>query len=369
MLDDEIPAESGRFASENKRRNDLHAPIPSRSHLEEILSVAFVASLKTEEARPSTFALAYISREGLAEGEQTVVAFARPRELTAANVTKIAAGTDPYATSVCIFPSAGRLMIWGLAHAPTRPLLLGSKKSNVNWQHQFFLVRAPAAGVLYAYYHLRLQMLYAHGSLRFELEHGRLTEIFRDRALVENAEEIAQIVSRIREHGRGGTILLSDPGAPSPPIGLDLTYAFSEPCSLLKDVVSELEKGGHEQKLEDRAAAALDFIAELSQVDGAVHLGSDLTMYGYGGKIQVPSAGNLSLLVEDPETGAESEGTEADLSGMRHRSAASFCSLQTGQAIAVVVSQDGEVSFFGRESGGRVRKIGPFVLGAGITVT
>jgi hypothetical protein len=369
MQEDHLPAGSGARAVENRLGNDIHAPIPSREHLDELLSVAFIASLKTEEVRASTFTLAYISREGLASGRHTVVEFARPRELTAANVTKIAAGTDPYSTSVCVSPREGRLMIWGLAHAPVRPLSLGSKRTTVNREHGFLLIRTPSPGVLYAYYHVRLQMLYAHGSLQFELEHGRLTQIFRDHALADNGEVIAQIVTRIREHGRGGTILLTDPGAAAPPAGLDLSYAFAEPSLVLKDAVAAFERSGGEHQVQERTEAAIDFIAELSQVDGAVHLGSDLTMYGYGGNIQIPAADSLNLLIEDPETGVVSEGTEADLPGMRHRSAASFCSLQAGQALAVVVSQDGDVSFFGREASGRVRKIGPFVLGTSITLT
>ncbi len=359
---------SGSGAEENRRRNDLYAPIPSREHLDELLSVAFVASLKTEEVRQSTFALAYISPDGLTHSRYTVVAFAQPRELTAASVAKIAAGTDPYATSVCVFPKDGQLRIWGLAHAPARPLFLAHRKADSSWEHSFFLVRAPAPGVLYAYYHVRLQMLYAHGTLRFELEPGRLTQIFRDRALVDNGEEIAQLVARIRVHGRGGTILLTDPVSSTPPAGLDLTYAFAVPSAALKDAVAELEKNTDSEKLEHRAAAALDFVSELSQVDGAVHLGSDLTVFGYGGRILVPSEA-FPLLVEDPETGTVRQGVDADLPGMRHRSAASFCALQTGQALAVVVSQDGDVSFFGREPDGTVRKIGPFVLGIGITIT
>jgi hypothetical protein len=368
LCDDEVPSKTGPQAAEDKRRNDLYAPIPTREHLDELLSVAFVASLKTEEVRPSTFALAYISPAGLTHSRYTVVTFAQPRELNAADVAKIAAGTDPYATSVCVYPRNGRLEIWGLAHMPDQPMLLVHRRVEL-WEHSFLLLRTPSPGVLYVHYHVRLQMLYAHGTLRFELAPGRLTQIFRERALVDNGDEIAQIVTRIRRNGRGGTILLTDPRAAAAPIGLELTYAFAQPSTVLKDALAALEKNPDNEKVEHRAAAALDFVSELSQVDGAVHLGADLTVYGYGGKILVPLEGGLELLMEDPETGAVRRGREADLPGMRHRSAASFCALQTGPAVAVVVSQDGDVSFFGREPDGRVRKIGPFVLGVGIAIT
>jgi hypothetical protein len=54
---------------------------------------------------------------------------------------------------------------------------------------------------------------------------------------------------------------------------------------------------------------------------------------------------------------------------MRHRSAALFCAQQAGVALAIVVSQDGDVTLFGRQpADGYVRSIGPFALGVGIGV-
>ena len=164
LCDDEVPSRTGPQAAEDKRRNDLYAPIPTREDLDELLSVAFVASLKTEEVRPSTFALAYITPAGLTNSRYTVVTFARPRELSAGDVAKIAAGTDPYATLVCVYPRNGRLEIWGLAHAPDQPMMLVHRHAEL-WEHSFLLLRAPAPGVLYVHYHVRLQMLYAHGTL------------------------------------------------------------------------------------------------------------------------------------------------------------------------------------------------------------
>jgi|GEM_PF-6257269 hypothetical protein len=54
---------------------------------------------------------------------------------------------------------------------------------------------------------------------------------------------------------------------------------------------------------------------------------------------------------------------------MRHRSAALFCAWQAGQALAIVVSQDGDVTLFGRQDDGAVRRIGPYALGVGLAVS
>jgi len=53
---------------------------------------------------------------------------------------------------------------------------------------------------------------------------------------------------------------------------------------------------------------------------------------------------------------------------MRHRSAALFCARQQGQALAIVVSQDGDVTLFGRQKDGVVRRKGPYALGVGLAV-
>ena len=64
----------------------------------------------------------------------------------------------------------------------------------------------------------------------------------------------------------------------------------------------------------------------------------------------------------------ESASIEKDYRGMRHRSAAQFCANQPGQALALVVSQDGDVTLVARRDDGTVHKMGPYASGIGVAM-
>src|SRR6185295_2406861 len=76
--------------------------------------------------------------------------------------------------------------------------------------------------------------------------------------------------------------------------------------------------------------ALSDTVDRATSVDGCVVLTRKLQLLGFGGEIRVPTEHSLD---EDRHTGT------------RHRSAARFCKKFPG-AIALVVSQDGQVSIF-----------------------
>jgi hypothetical protein len=54
--------------------------------------------------------------------------------------------------------------------------------------------------------------------------------------------------------------------------------------------------------------------------------------------------------------------------GMRHRSAAQFCANHSGQALTLVVSQDGDVTLVWRGDDATVHKIGPYASGIGVAM-
>ena len=217
---------------------------------------------------------------------------------------------------------------------------------------------------MYHWHHLHL--LFVRGRTYFSPPSGRLQEILRDRADLNplHATAVSQIATRVSIQGHGGTILITPPENELRAGLLDVAYPFSPPWSLLRDAVSEPIT-----TLDDRPAErhALDVVAQLSQLDGAVHLTSDLKIRGFGAKINVSSE-PFALFAEDVDGTNRRELPLSLIPGTRHRSAASFCAQQTGQALAIVVSQDGDVSLFDGNSDGSVLRIGPFVLGTGLTV-
>jgi hypothetical protein len=73
------------------------------------------------------------------------------------------------------------------------------------------------------------------------------------------------------------------------------------------------------------------------------------------------------VVIEDPrDPGVERRDKPSSMGGNRHRSALCFCKQQEGLALALVASQDGNLSLFARRSDGLVHAIRPYELGVGL---
>jgi hypothetical protein len=119
---------------------------------------------------------------------------------------------------------------------------------------------------------------------------------------------------------------------------------------------------------EEQHDEALDFVARLTAVDGAVVVRDDLTLLGFGATIAIPPAGAPEeVLVEDPTAPGEVTSTTIeDVGGNRHRAAACYCAQQRDVALAFVASQDGDLSVFIRRADGAVHCLRPYELGIGL---
>jgi len=343
-------------------------PLPDFETLGVMLDVAFAASMEPEEGRFATFSLGFVPR-----GRQTTlykeVPFTTAIELSTANVARLAGATDPALTSLALWREPqGEPRIWGLITSENQGLGSSPAQENPTFlpRAPFFSIRARAPGVLGVYHWHQLHLLFVRGGIYFSPPSGRLQEILRDGAGLKplDATAVSQIAARISTQGHGGTILLTPPESQIPVGVLDVSYPFTPPSSLLRDAVAEPMTTFAERPAERHA---LDFVARLSRVDGAVHLTSDLQIRGFGAKI-ASTTQPFALTAEDTDGTNRRELPLSTIPGTRHRSAAFFCAQQTGQALAIVVSQDGDVSLFGRQRDGSVLRVGPFVLGTGLTV-
>ena len=172
----------------------------------------------------------------------------------------------------------------------------------------------------------------------------------------------------MRKHGRGGTLLVvPDTGewqhsidTPVPYTGgaifLESNYDVTKKPSLVSVVknffgASFQNKTIVERENLKRLGHQLDqqckHIARLTAVDGALVMSFDRFVYCFGAKItsaknQTP-LGNICVYkpIEDEQV---TTVNLADLGGTRHQSAARFAHAQPG-SVAIVVSQDGHVSF------------------------
>jgi hypothetical protein len=98
-------------------------------------------------------------------------------------------------------------------------------------------------------------------------------------------------------------------------------------------------------------SAAMQAIAPLAGVDGAIVMTSDLKLLGFGAKIQTGSASDIPVVRFKARPGEQEviASRLEDLGGMRHQSAARFIEANRG-AVAIVVSQDRHVSLMNWEA-------------------
>ena len=344
---------------DNDKAGDPSRPLPDAETLAALMDVAFVASMAPEEGRFSTFGLGFLPADAeLPSFKQ--VRFGQSLELSKQEVVNLAAATDTAITSLAVWREPdGPPRIWGLVSspAPWHPTLLPAP---------FLLVRARAPGVLYVYYRRQLHLLFVRGSAHFRPPSRLLQTILREKAGFEplTASALGEIATRISLIGHGGTILLTAPGEAITPGLLDVCYRFDPPSELLRGALAGSTAGVLDRPAERHA---LDFVAQLSQIDGAVHLTSDLAIHGFGAMIR-SSSELFPLLAEDPGGATKHDLPLSAIPGTRHRSAAMFCAQQSGRAFAIVISQDGDVSLFGRHLDDSVLRIGPFAFGAGLAV-
>ncbi len=386
------------------------APLPSWELLCEALSVAFQASLTAEETRPTRFRLLLTSPERLPEAgvpNEGVLRleFERDRPLSPEELRRLSPST-PFETSLIgARELEGKLRIWGIAHsgpawlAPT----WGGRSVVPNWTYDP-IIHVTGPGQL---------AVRCAGKLVGALERGTLLDTLldvfdsewlpalfaRERELIREEHAVLQaqsrsptsvehsLVGRIGQHmlrraiqlvrgaRHGGMLLVVDVAAgtaPSTLSSLRLKYQFagSEPArryrslllQILDRVATRADKASvgwsdfasdQSPDLERLEQAVFEFsrvIASLTAIDGAVVIDKRFELIGYGAEVSAdlpaPSRVCRGLDVEGRERVPES----IENVGTRHRAAYRFVQHHP-QGIAIVISQDGGVSFVANRHG------------------
>ena len=204
------------------------------------------------------------------------------------------------------------------------------------------------------------------------------------------------IVNGMKEHGHGGTVVLVAPGAEAT-LPVRIKYELGDNAGLLGDRFVRFLNARHEladarrrrrvaarpgaidtveQAADGRSAAAeatlsvlegaavstevdladaADLVAQLTAVDGAVVLSSDLRVIGFGAEIVADAALPVAAYEIGPGMHAIASAdrrppVDGESFGMRHRSALR-CVSASADAAAFVVSQDGTVTFIWKQGG------------------
>jgi hypothetical protein len=377
--------------------------------LRDALTIAFQASLTTEEGRPTHFRLLLTPPESLPESGAPNEGVLRlrldlDRPFTADELRRLSPSTPFETTLIGAYAVQGQLRIWGIAHsgpawlAPT----WGGRSTVPNWTYDP-IIHVTGPGQL---------AVRRAGKLIGGLERGALVDTMvdvfdsewlpalfaRERELIREEHAANQseaesftavessLVSRIGQHmlrraiqlvrgaRHGGMILAVRAADGEPPqlAGLRLKYRFDddEPPSrfrtLLFDILARVadtttkpsvgwsdfadDESPELEKLEQAIFEFSRVLASLASVDGAVVIDKRFRLMGFGAEVSAdlpaPERVFRALDVEGEKRAPES----VENVGTRHRAAYRFVQHHP-RGLAIVVSHDGGVSFVANRDG------------------
>jgi hypothetical protein len=378
------------MAAENERNFSLVRPVPSKEHTALILDVTYMASLLEEEGRRIQCDVGYISPNGaraLPKSLSSVYEFDTPIPFSPSGLAKLSPAAQPKRTKIGVWPEDGQLTIWGLLHEMDR-----SYGVDLEQRPSYFTTSILRPGTFLCQFDERLQLFFSRDHGTFIQREYKLLEAVRDRAYIKPfvAEALCSLARRMLSHGHGGTILVVNrdkkpkgivphrhlwSGNQANPILYNALHArefMSSGATIPEDLnayVNDLKLRG--KKAEDLCRQALDFVSHLTAVDGAVLLDEDLRILGAGTTVLTPdSAMPKEVYVEDPRAMLVfTPMNPSVLGGNRHRSAICFCaqqSVEDGLALALVASQDGDLSCFYLAQTEKIHALRPFELGVGM---
>ncbi len=304
---------------------------PGVVEIEQIVNVAFWASLRREENVTPKISLAYATPADVKEA----LVFARPVLLAAEPLTRLGPAVERPGIHLCVARIDGELCVWGAARVLPRLC---------------FVLEVVTAGLLV------IKQSRGDESGKFiNVAVLQGDEVKVVDAAVREAKGAENVLMRLavsmRAHGRGGSLLVVPAGSEAwresilEPIG----YSVSPVFGVLRDLVDE-EAGirltpGWQEALHH----AVEAIAGLTAVDGATVMTDRYEVLGFGAKIVRPTGRERveRVMVTEPIEGFVRWAADVShLGGTRHLSAAQFAHDQR-EAVAMVASQDGRFTVFG----------------------
>jgi hypothetical protein len=382
----------------------------SEGLLRDALSVAFQASLTSEEGRPTRFRLLLTPAERLPEhGEPNEgvlkLRFDSSRPLLADELRRLSPAAPFERALIGAHEEAGRLRIWGVAHSGPGWLApsWGGRSVVPNWTYDPIvhvtapgqlavrcagkLVGALEGGTLVdamidAFESEWLPALFERERERVREEHAALQAGAPSPTAVEHSlvgrigqQMLRRAIQLVREARHGGMILCVDPaleGASEAFTGLRTKYRFdgSEPQSryrtLLFRILERVAAGTTNASVDwtdfvndpspelERLEAAIfelsQVLAGLTAIDGAVIIDKRLTLRGFGAEVsaELPSPTRIWRALD--REGSQREAGDLESVGTRHRAAYRFVHSHP-HGLAIVISHDGGVSFVANHDG------------------
>jgi hypothetical protein len=334
----------------HNRGNHELAPQPDIQSIEEIIDVAFWASLWREEGFSPKISLAFIPPEYQAG---RAMRFERQQPLTPSVLARVAPAVERPGIHLGVWRDDGTLCVWGTTLTVPR---LG------------FVLEVIEPGLLVIKYRRDedpgkyVNVVVLKGDqIRVVDEKGTslpdcpdlLTSLlgFGSPASKDGSVNVlVQLAASMRAHGRGGTLLVVPHGSQAwresivQPVLYSVEPAYTELEELMRPNASASNRRLWQEALID----AVEAIAGLTAVDGATIISDRYELLGFGAKIGRRDGGTQveQVVLTEPIIGDVSSVVHpVQLGGTRHLSAAQFVQDQP-DAVALVASQDGRFTVF-----------------------
>lgn len=380
--------------------------LPGSTSLTTLLDISYQATLLREEDNPVRCRIIYASPAQLqalrsVQSRPYVLPFSQPAELTAHNLRKLSAAADFYRALLAVDADGdGRLMIWGIVVTGTDWV---NRVEGTNFDcvplPPNLVIQALGPGHLVAASGFSRVLETRHGQLltdgfdpfrsvwlsrRFDNVRSKLL----DRLSVHASDgqtpticetfirDVAQSVVRrvlrlVRNRQHGGMLLVlpdssREDGTCDRWLRFRVEFQPDDSTLLYRNITDRLMTRALEvgqtmqrsvvtwndyqqfpdaelRRLDDDLVEFSHFLSDMLSVDGALVLDHSFRLIGFGGEV----LGDMPVRQIHRALDLESEHSvvePADTAGTRHRSAYRLVN-GSNQAIAVVVSQDGDVRF------------------------
>jgi hypothetical protein len=340
---------SRQLAEERERGTRDLASEPDNSAIEALIDAAFWASLLRQEHYPPKFSLAFLAPEQ----SRLPLTFELRLPLTPESLARLAPAVERPGIHLGVWREEGEFYIWGATR--TLPVLC-------------FVVEVMDPGLVVIKHRRGTE------SGKFVnvavLEGDRVRVLDRKSVSLEDPpalvaallgmdvpassagsiQVLIQVAASMRAHGRGGSLLVVPHGREAwrESIVGPTTYAVSPPYTELAGLMLEDPAERSQRRWQEALRRAVDAVAGLSAVDGAMVVTDQCELLAFGAKIGRRDAWARIDQVVDTELMEGVTGRSvhpAHFGGARHLSAAQFAQDQI-DSMALVASQDGRFTVF-----------------------
>jgi len=314
---------------------------PDAATIERLINAAFWASLRREEGREPTISLAYVSRDDVG----TALFVEKPLPLDPDTLIKLAPAVERPGIHLGVWPNGTDLQVWGATrNLPAytfvveviEPGLLVVKHRRAGPGGKFANVAVLQGD--------DVKIIDVEGTKSTDCPDIVLTLLGFDQEADGNDNVLLALALSMRAHRHGGSLLVVPHGSDAwrSSILRPVPYTVAPPFAKLGQLVKSGVRNGAYRD-------AVDAIAGLTAVDGAVVLSDEYDVLAFGAKIVRTDSGSLldEVLMREPIVGSVPVKVDpSELGGTRHLSAAQFV-FEQHDSLALVASQDGRFTVFG----------------------